>query len=342
MNPLRKKAKHVAAIVVFVLCLVTGCAHGKNPSVQADPGHGAETIAVGEKTATEVKHITAVTAPVETAADAVKTMKTAGAKGVTADEPLTGSEPASLVADGGVIEEDIPAEPVEDIVVGDDVDEFFDDNGAKPKETPVTVVETLVPDPLIKFNRAMFEVNDRLYFWCLKPVAKGYKKVTPEFFRKGVRNFFTNLGMPARLVSSVLQGKYKGAGSELGRFMVNTTLGVGGVWDPAERYFGLKPSDEDLGQALGSYHIDNGFYIVWPFIGPSSLRDTVGKAGDIFLNPLFYLNPNELAWGLEGVDVINDTSFRIGDYETIKSTYMDPYVMVRDLYIAHRKKKISE
>ncbi|MFA6009750.1 MAG: VacJ family lipoprotein [Desulfobacteraceae bacterium] len=337
MNPLRlrKKAKHLAAIAVFALWLVTGCAHGKNSAVTADPGAGPESIKAENNAVKEAKHNKAVTVPVEPAPQAVKVPKT------TANKPSKDLATASHPAEGVVVtEEDIPESP-EEIVIGDDVDDFFDDGDA-PKELPVTAVEALVPDPLIKFNRAMFEVNDRLYFWCLKPVAKGYKKVTPAFFRKGVMNFFYNLGTPVRLVGSVLQGKYKGAGSELGRFVVNTTVGVGGVWDPADRFFGLKPSEEDFGQTLGAYNIDNGCYIVWPFLGPSTLRDTVGKAGDVFLNPLFYLTPNELAWGLTGLDVVNETSYRIGDYETIKSTYMDPYVMIRDLYITHRKKKIAE
>lgn len=321
MNPLRKKAKHFAAFAVFALWLVTGCAHGKNSAVTADSGLVPESVKTENTAVKEVKQNKSVSVTVEPLSPAVKAPKT-------------------TVAEGVVIEEEIPESP-EDIIVGDDVDEFFDD-GEVQKALPVTVVEALVPDPLIKFNRAMFEVNDRLYFWCLKPVAKGYKKVTPAFFRKGVMNFFTNLGTPVRLVGSILQGKYKGAGSELGRFVVNTTVGVGGVWDPADRFLGLKPSEEDFGQTLGAYNIDNGCYIVWPFLGPSTLRDTVGKAGDVFLNPLFYLTPNELAWGLTGLDVVNETSYRIGDYETIKSTYMDPYVMIRDLYITHRKKKIAE
>lgn len=341
MNPLRKKAKYFATIVVIALLLVTGCAHGKNSVVTADPGLVSERVKVENTAVKEVKKETSVTVPVVPVAPVVKAPKATRTEGVV-DTGGASKDLAILSrpAEGMVTEEEIPESP-EDIIVGDDVDEFFDE-GEVQKELPVTVVEALVPDPLIKFNRAMFEVNDRLYFWCLKPVAKGYKKVTPAFFRKGVMNFFTNLGTPVRFVGSVLQGKYKGAGSELGRFVVNTTVGVGGVWDPADRFFGLKPSEEDFGQTLGAYNIDNGCYIVWPVLGPSTLRDTVGKAGDFFLNPLHYLHPNELAWELIGLDVINETSYRIGDYETIKSTYMDPYVMIRDLYITHRKKKIAE
>jgi phospholipid-binding lipoprotein MlaA len=341
MNQLRKKAKYLTAVVVFALWLVTGCAHGKNSAVTGVPRPVSESAIIENTAGKEVKKESSETVSVAPVAPVVKAPKATGVEEVS-DAGGSSRDLAILSgpAEGLVTEEEIPESP-EDTIVGDDVDEFFDDGDVK-KELPVTAVEALVPDPLIKFNRAMFEVNDRLYFWCLKPVAKGYKKVTPSFFRKGVMNFFYNLGTPVRLVGSILQGKYKGAGSELGRFVVNTTVGVGGVWDPADRFFGLKPSEEDLGQTLATYNIDNGCYIVWPLLGPSTLRDTVGKAGDVFLNPLFYLTPNELAWGLSGLDGINETSYRIGDYETIKSTYMDPYVMIRDLYITHRKKKIAE
>lgn len=337
MNPPRKKVKHLALTGLLALFLVTGCAHGGNPV--ATEGSGVSLDASSVAAASD--------SPGAPMGEGLQKTEPDLSVDVTADEAgkveTVGLPAASEVKDP----EDKPVEtetepPSDALVGGDDVDEFFDDTGTLQQEVPVTAVEVLVPDPLIRFNRAMFAVNDRLYFWCLKPMARGYRKVTPEIVRKGVRNFFYNLGTPGRLVSSVLQGKFKGAGSELGRFMVNTTLGVGGVWDPAERYFGLKPSDEDLGQTLGSYHIDNGVYIVWPLLGPSTLRDTVGKVGDIFLNPLYYLNPNELALGLGGLETVNDTTFRIGDYETVKSTYMDPYVMIRDLYIAHRKKKIAE
>jgi phospholipid-binding lipoprotein MlaA len=223
----------------------------------------------------------------------------------------------------------------------DDADLFNDEDlGGGTKS--ILDEDKLVADPLIGYNRIAFAVNDKLYFWCLKPLAQGYKAVTPSFFRTGVTNFFHNLTTPIRFVSSALQGKIKGAGSELGRFVVNTTVGIGGVWDPADKFFGLKPSEEDLGQTFGKYHIGNGFYIVWPFLGPSTLRDSTGMLGDMFLNPGYYLTPSDLAIGVGVFDTINKVSYRIGDYETVKSTSLDPYVMVRDFYIEYRNKKIAE
>ena len=155
-------------------------------------------------------------------------------------------------------------------------------------------------------------------------------------------NFFFNLYSPKRFVNALLQGKCRNAASELGRFAVDVTVGLGGLFDPAERYLGLKPSEEDLGQTLGRYSIGNGFYIVLPILGPSTLRDSIGEAGDLFLNPLYYLRPSGLSWGLTGLDKVNGVSSHIGDYETVKATYMDPYVMIRDFYVTHRNKMIAE
>lgn len=221
---------------------------------------------------------------------------------------------------------------------GDTEDDFFGEEDDLFLES-----EVLIADPLQPFNRAMFTVNDKLYFWMLKPVAQGYRFVMPTIARKGIRNVFKNLGMPVRFVSSLFQAKFKGAGTELARFVVNTTVGIGGIWDPAERYLHLQASDEDLGQAFGKWGIGNGVYIVWPFFGPSTIRDTVGKVGDFFLNPIYYMDlDSEVAIALEAVDVVNNTSLRLGDYEAVKQASMDPYVMIRDFYVEFRKKQIAE
>ena len=106
--------------------------------------------------------------------------------------------------------------------------------------------------------------------------------------------------------------------------------------------FNISRHDEDLGQTLGTYGIGNGFYIVWPFIGPSSLRDTVGLVGDGFLTPVYYVNPWEASLGIEANDKINDTSLHIGDYEDLKESAVDPYVAIRDAYTQHRKKEVEE
>ena len=213
----------------------------------------------------------------------------------------------------------------------DDV-EFFDDD----------LEDETVADPFYYWNVAMFVFNDKLYFWGLKPLAKGYSAVTPHLVRVGIKNFFRNIFMPARFVNATLQGKVQKSGVELLSFLINSTVGVLGFCNPAAKYSWGNPSVEDFGQTLGFYKVGNGFYLVWPFLGPSTLRDSVGLAGNWFLNPLAYIECQELVYGLSGLDKVNDVSFRIGDYESLKGAALDPYKAIRDAYIQMRKEKIKE
>lgn len=201
--------------------------------------------------------------------------------------------------------------------------------------------ENGIADPLEPWNRAMFTVNDKLYFWVLKPVAKGYSAIVPEWGRVRVKNIFQNITMPVRFVNNLLQLKIKDAGTELLRFVFNTTAGVGGMFDVAKN-IDLEAQDEDFGQTLGVFGIGNGFYVVWPLLGPSSLRDTVGLAGDFFLDPVNYITPAESRIAVRSVDITNQTSLRIGDYEDMKESALDPYVSFRSAYFEHRNSKIKE
>lgn len=198
-----------------------------------------------------------------------------------------------------------------------------------------------VADPLQGFNRAMFTVNDRLYFWVLKPVGQGYAAVVPETGRIGVRNFFRNIFFPIRFVNSVLQFKLLGAERELARFIINTGSSLGFA-DIAYNQLQVAPSDEDFGQTLAFYGLDDGFYIVWPLLGPSSLRDTAGRVGDWPLSPLGYVEPWYVPLAARGVDVINSTSLRIGEYEALKDASVDPYAALRNAYIENRWEQVRQ
>lgn len=202
----------------------------------------------------------------------------------------------------------------------------------------------LIRDPAESFNRGTFYVNDKLYFWIFKPVAAGYRFVVPEKAKVGVRRFFTNLGMPMRFVNDILQFKFKFAGIELGRFVINTTVGVAGFMDPAEKWWHLYRHDEDFGQTLGFYGLGPGIYINWPFFGPSSVRDTVGMVGDLFLNPLAYLflEDRALSIGADMYSRVNEASLNVGIYEQIKKDAFDPYIFIRDAYHQHRESAVRE
>jgi phospholipid-binding lipoprotein MlaA len=199
-----------------------------------------------------------------------------------------------------------------------------------------------IADPLEPFNRAMYHFNDKLYFWLLKPVAQGYGKLVPEPARVGVSNFFANLAFPIRFVNCLLQANFGGAAEELGRFTINTLWGIGGLLDPASsKDINLSKQDEDFGQTLGAYGIGQGFFINWPIFGPSSPRDTVGLVGDAFLTPASYLSPWYAGAGTRGYGMVNDTSLKIGDYESLKGAAIDPYVAIRDAYVQYRLKKVN-
>jgi phospholipid-binding lipoprotein MlaA len=199
-----------------------------------------------------------------------------------------------------------------------------------------------VPDPLEPFNRVMFNVNDALYFWVVKPGSEIYAGIIPEPARIGVRNFFSNLTTPARLINCLLQGKGDDADTELRRFAINTTCGILGFGDPALDQYGLEPVYEDLGQTLAVYGFDDGFYLVLPLLGPSNARDSIGRLGDWFLNPVSYVEPIEASYGITAFRYTNQMSLNIGEYETFKSMTVEPYIAMRKTYAQYRTKQIQE
>jgi phospholipid-binding lipoprotein MlaA len=204
--------------------------------------------------------------------------------------------------------------------------------------------EVLVADPLEPINRLFFRFNDRVYYLLFKPTATVYSHIVAKDIRICVRNAFVNLLAPVRVVNTLLQGKMKAAGTETGRFFINSTLGIGGCGDVAESEFGLARRDEDFGQTLGFYGAGAGFYIVWPFIGPSNVRDTIGLVGDTLLDPLLYAAGGDL-WltaGIYGGKKINHVSLSLGDYELFTKTALDPYAALRDAYQQFRQGKIDD
>ncbi len=198
-----------------------------------------------------------------------------------------------------------------------------------------------VADPIYYFNYAMYTVNDKLYFYALKPLAQGYKALVPTPARRGIRNFFHNLLFPVRFVNNLLQGKTLQASDEIGIFFVNSTAGILGFKQVAQKHLDMHTKTEDLGQTLGTYHITEGFYLVLPVFGPSTLRDTVGRVGDYFITPLNYVEPWELDTGLGILDIVNRTSFRIGDYEDLKAASLDPYTAIKNAYIQNRRSQVK-
>ncbi|MFC1821497.1 VacJ family lipoprotein [Thermodesulfobacteriota bacterium] len=199
-------------------------------------------------------------------------------------------------------------------------------------------------DPLEPVNRAIFKFNDKFYFWLLKPIATGYKWIFPEPFRVAISNFFDNVDMPVRTVNCLLQGKFKSAGYEVTRFIINSTVGFAGFFDAARQVEGMPPVQrEDFGQTLAVWGFGPGFYINWPILQSSTVRDTIGMVGDIFLDPLFFLSDSlGTTIAVRSVDRVNETSLILGDYEDLIESALDPYVAVKDAYFQFRMRRIRE
>jgi phospholipid-binding lipoprotein MlaA len=218
-------------------------------------------------------------------------------------------------------------------------DRQFQDPFAKESEAKG---KAKVSDPLESVNRAFFKFNDKLYFWVLKPVAKGYKTVAPEPFRESIQHFFVNVRYPIRVVNNLLQAKFKGAGIETARFLVNSTVGIGGLFDPAQDEWNLRPHPEDLDQTLGFYGLPPGAYLNWPLFGPSSVRGTAGMVGDSFLVPWNYIDETAVIYSTRVFDTVNSSSLHLGEYERFKQGSFDPYVSLRDAYFENRRSLIEQ
>jgi phospholipid-binding lipoprotein MlaA len=208
-----------------------------------------------------------------------------------------------------------------------------------------------VPDPLYRWNKFWFGFNDFFYARLMRPLAKGYTVIMPKPARTGLANAYNNFTFPIRFVNALLQLDFTKASREFGRFMINSTFGVGGLMDLAKGDPNLQPGNEDFGQTLGHYGMSDGFYIVWPLIGPSTLRDSIGLAGDAAANPLTWLfgswafsndaPPWYWAYVIKGGDVFNRLPDTLDNYDAVTKPAIEPYTAVKDAYIQYRHNAIS-
>lgn len=216
-------------------------------------------------------------------------------------------------------------------------------------------------DPWESYNTFMFEFNRKVDKYALKPVAQAYNFVLPDAAQVGVKNFFSNLRFPVRFLNNLFQGKVKGAAVELGRFGVNTTLGLAGFVDVAEQN-GLRTPEEDTGQTLAVYGMGPGPYLILPFFPPLTVRDAIGYAGDVFLNPINWLVfpiievdgiPSVVAHKNRGTtsfvqigarvgEVINERSLNLETFQGVEEATLDLYSAVRNAYLQKRAQQIRE
>jgi len=205
--------------------------------------------------------------------------------------------------------------------------------------------ELTIADPLYYLNKGIWHFNDVAFLYVGEPAARGYNKILPETIRGGVTNFFSNWYTPVRLINCLLQAKWEEAGTEGGRFLINTTFGILGFADMAkeEDWTGWEVSDEDLGQTFGAWGMGHGFYLVLPLMGPSSLRDGAGRIGDSFMDPLRYVDLNFWEYvAIAGYREFAKYAPNAGEYEKFKEMSLDPYTAMRNAYIQYRARKVAE
>jgi phospholipid-binding lipoprotein MlaA len=195
-------------------------------------------------------------------------------------------------------------------------------------------------DPFEGFNRASYKFNDALDRAVLRPAAKGYKAITPQFVETGVTNFFSNLGQPTVILNDLLQAKFKPAVNDTGRFLLNTTVGIGGLFDPASKA-GLDKNDEDFGQTLGKWGAPSGPYLMVPFFGPSTVRDGFGSGVGVYTNPVHYVERNAIRYSLQGLNLIDARARRLSLDDTLNQTF-DKYGFIRNVYLQQREYQVTD
>ncbi len=236
-------------------------------------------------------------------------------------------------------------------------DEFFDPFAKKDD-----VVAGEESDPWEGLNSAVFEFNRKFDKYILKPAAKVYDKVVPDALEKGISNFFHNVRFGPRLINNVLQLKIKGAGIELARLLINSTIGIAGFFDPAKNWLDLTTPDEDTGQTLGAYGVPPGPYLVLPLLPPLTVRDFFGLILDFGADPVNYFVfptfevddwPSAIAhknrdtttiaqFGTRVEEIVNDRSLNLEKYQGVEEATVDLYAAVRNAYLQKRAKAIRE
>lgn len=205
---------------------------------------------------------------------------------------------------------------------------------------------TQVADPFERFNRTIYKFNGTTYHFVFQPVSRVYTTVVPTKARKGLGSFFENLAFPLRFVSSLLQGKIDRSAAETAKFLLNSTIGLGGFIKVSDNVPELRVPDEDLGQTFGAWGIKQGPYIVIPILGPSSVRDAVGRIGAYPLNPLRWEFADSLDWrvrdGLPVLEIVNGMPETLENLDRVTRSAVDPYVAVRNGYMQYREAEVKK
>ncbi|WP_153039242.1 VacJ family lipoprotein [Microbulbifer sp. Q7] len=255
-----------------------------------------------------------------------------------ASEPAGDADPGEVDDFGAGSEGDVATDA--DAGGADDFgSELESEYGFDPADEFSSAEEPEDRDPWEGFNRAMFRFNDTADRWFLKPAAVSYRQITPVFMQTGISNFFANMHEVNNVLNNILQWKWGQASNDTGRFLINSTVGVVGLFDVAQ-HMGLERSDgEDFGQTLAVWGMESGPYLVVPFMGPSTVRDAPAIVVDWYTNPLTYLEDNAVENTLKGIDLIQ---LRASLLQTESLLQGDRYVLMRDAYLQRREFLIND
>ncbi len=205
------------------------------------------------------------------------------------------------------------------------------------------IIEESKVDPWEPFNDRMFRFNKNvLDRFIVKPAGTAWNAVMPNAVQRGIRNVFENAAVVRRLVNNLLQAKFGGAGREVARFTINSTIGVAGLFDVAKDGFGIQQSDEDTGQTFGVWGMGPGPYLVLPFLPPLDVRDGIGYAFDIAMTPYTYFIPWYATIGIDATYIVNERALNLDRYQQVEETVIDLYSAVRDGYLQRREAAIKE
>lgn len=214
--------------------------------------------------------------------------------------------------------------------------------GLPPELAFLEEEEDFENDPFETFNRRMYKFNSTLDKYVLKPVARGYDKIAPEFVRRGVGNFFRNLFEPTIIINGALQGKWRQSASDTARFVVNTTVGLLGLIDVASP-IGLPRHEEDFGQTLGVWGAQEGPYLVLPFFGSRTVRDSFGLVADWYSDPLTYVRDSDIRWGTRSFGVVEYRAQLLGASSVLEQAAGDDeYLFVREAYRQRRRNLVYD
>ena len=221
----------------------------------------------------------------------------------------------------------------DDFEIDDEAFDSFAEEFASPTKPDL--------DPLKSYNIIMTEYNDFFYTTVFFPVAKNYAKILPLNVRLSISNFFHNLNYPVRVINNIAQLKFKNTLEESQRFIINSTIGIAGLFDIAKDRFKLQKHNEDLGQTLGFYGVGSGFHIVLPFLGPSNLRDTFSILVDSQADIIYKLQDEEVI-ATKTLFYTNETTFKTKEYESLKQDAVHLYPYLKNIYEQHRESEINK